>query len=77
MATSRKMIEELAAQIQNLPRNQQVGILERVLTPKLELELLLKRWHLRTRRHDPVRIAQTVNRVAREGRVGRQAARRP
>ena len=77
MATSRKMIEELAAQIQNLPRNQQVGILERVLTPKLELELLLKRWHLRTGRHDPVRIARTVNRVAREGRVGRQAARRP
>lgn len=77
MARPRKIIEALAAQIQNLPRNQQVGVLERVLTPNLELELQLKRWHLRTRRHDPERIARTVNRVAREVRVGRQSARRP
>jgi hypothetical protein len=73
MARPRKMMEALAVQIQNLPRKQQVGVLERVLTPNLELELLLKRWHLRTRRHSPERIA----RVGREVRVGRQSARRP
>jgi hypothetical protein len=52
MARPRKVIDELAAQIQNLPRAEQVSVLDRILTPHLELEVALKRWHARTRRHD-------------------------
>ncbi len=77
MARPRKNIEELAAQIQNLPRKDQVGVLERVLTPNLELELMLKRWHGRTRRHDARDIKRTVNQVTSERRRARPAARRP
>lgn len=61
------MIDELAAQIQSLPRKEQVRVLERVLTPHLELEVALKRWHGRTRRHDAREITGTVNRVAQGG----------
>jgi hypothetical protein len=77
MARARKEIDELAAKIQNLPRKEQVSVLERVLTPHLELEVALKRWHERTRRHDPREIGRIVNRVAGEVRRGRRSARRP
>ena len=77
MAVPRKVVEELAAQIQNLPRKEQVNVLERVLTPHLELEVALKRWHERTRRQEPRGIARTVNRVAKEVRRGRVSSRRP
>ena len=77
MAAPRKVIEELAAQIQSLPRKEQVSVLERVLTPHLELEVALKRWHGRTRRHDARGITRTVNRVANEVRRGRGSSRRP
>jgi len=77
MAAPRKVIEELAAQIQSLPRKEQVSVLERVLTPHLELEVALKRWHGRTRRHDAREITRTVNRVANEVRRGRGSSRRP
>jgi hypothetical protein len=77
MARPRKVIDELAAQIQSLPRDEQVSVLDRVLTPQLELQISLKRWHTRTRVHDPREIARTVNRVATEVRRGRVSARRP
>ena len=77
MAASRKVIAELAAQIQSLPRKEQVSVLERVLTPHLELEVALKRWHTRTRRHEARDMTRTVNRVAKEVRRGRVSARRP
>jgi hypothetical protein len=54
-----------------------VSVLERVLTPHLELEVALKRWHGRTRRHDAREITGTVNRVAKEVRRGRVSSRRP
>ena len=76
-AAPRKVIDELAAQIQSLPRKEQVSVLERVLTPHLELEVALKRWHGRTRRHDAREITRTVNRVANEVRRGRGSSRRP
>jgi hypothetical protein len=76
MARPRKIIDELAAQIQSLPREEQVRVLDRVLTPPLELEVSLKRWHARTRAHDSREIARTVNRVASEVRRGRLSARR-
>ena len=77
MARPRKVIDELAAQIQNLPRAEQVSVLDRVLTPPLELEVALKRWHARTRRHDARAMSRAVNRVASEVRRGRVSARRP
>jgi len=77
MARARKEIDELASKIQNLPRTEQVSVLERVLTPHLEFELALRRWHGKTRRHDSREMTRTVNRVAREVRRGRIPARRP
>jgi len=77
IAAPRKVIEELAAQIQSIPRKLQVSVLERVLTPHLELEVSLKRWHGRTRRHETREITRTVNRVANEVRRGRGSSRRP
>lgn len=77
MARPDKVIDELAAQIQNLPRAEQVSVLDRVLTPHLELEVALKRWHARTRRHDAREVSRTVNRVASEVRRGRASPRRP
>ena len=71
MARPRKVIDVLAAQIQSLPRKEQVSVLERVLTPHLEFEVSLKRWHTRTRRRDAREISRTVNRVASEVRRGR------
>jgi hypothetical protein len=65
------------AQVLSLPRKEQVSVLDRVLTPHLELEVSLKRWHSRTRSHDAREIARTVNRVASEVRRGRVSARRP
>jgi hypothetical protein len=52
-------------------------VLDRVLTPHLELEVALKRWHARTRRHDAREVSRTVNRVASEVRRGRASPRRP
>jgi hypothetical protein len=72
----RKVIDELAAQIQSLPRDEQVSVLDRVLTPHFELQISLKRWHTRTRGHDPRKIGRTVNRVATDVRCGRASARR-
>jgi len=77
MARPRKVIDELAAQIQNLPRAEQVSVLDRVLTPHLELEVALKRWHVRTRRYGAREMSSTVNRVASEVRRGRVSPRRP
>jgi hypothetical protein len=77
MARPRKVIDELAAQIQNLSRAEQVSVLDRVLTPHLELEVALKRWHGRTRRHNAREMSRTVNRVASEVRRGRVSPRRP
>jgi hypothetical protein len=77
MARPCKVIDELTAQIQNLPRKEQVSVLDRVLTPHLELEVALKRWHTRTRRHDPREMTRTVNRLASEVRRGRVPSRRP
>jgi len=77
VAASRKVIEELAAQIQSLPRKEQVSVLERVLTPHLELEVALMRWHGRARRHGAREITRTVNHVANEVRRGRGSSRRP
>ena len=77
MARPRKVIDELATQIQKLPRAEQVSVLDRVLTPHLELEVALKRWHGRTRRHDAREMSRTVNGVASEVRRGRVSPRRP
>ena len=77
MARPRKVIDELATQIQRLPRAEQVIVLDRVLTPHLELEVALKRWHARTRRDDAREMSRTVNRVASEVRRGRVSPRRP
>lgn len=75
MARSAKHIQDLAKQIEDLPSDDRMRLLRRVLTPQMDLSLLAEDLRRKTRRHDPRAITRDVNRAVREIRRAAVARR--
>jgi hypothetical protein len=75
VARRRKEIEELRERIRALPTAEQAKVVRGVLSPALELRLVLERFWARTRNKDPRAIARAVH-AARRQAEREYAARR-
>jgi hypothetical protein len=73
MARSSLKVKNLAEQIESLELEERLELLRRVVTPELELRLLVQDLHKKVRAADPRSLAQDVNRAVREVRSRRHS----
>jgi hypothetical protein len=71
MAYSSLKIQDLAERIESLEPDERLELLRRVVTPELELRLLVEDLQQRVRVADPRALARDVNRTVREIRSKR------
>jgi hypothetical protein len=74
MATNPQKVRVLAEEILSLDSADRLELLQLVVTPELELRLLVESLHKKVRAADPRVVAREVNRTVREVRSRRRAA---
>jgi hypothetical protein len=71
MAQSSLKVLDLAERIESLEPEERLELLRRVVTPELELRLLVEELQQKVRTADPHALAREVNRTVREVRSKR------
>jgi hypothetical protein len=72
MAHSSHKVQDLAEQIESLESEERLELLRRVVTPELELRLLVEDLQTKVQVSDPRAISRDVNRAVREVRSKRR-----
>ena len=72
MPFAAKKIRELTLQIKALRAEDQIELLRRILTPEMELRLLVDEFSQRTQGHDPKEVAREIDEAVREVRQQRK-----
>jgi hypothetical protein len=73
MAHNPQRVQDLARQIQSLDSADRLELLQSVITPELELRLLVESLHQKVGAADPRTVARDVSRTVREVRSRRRS----
>jgi len=77
MAQNPQRVRELAEEIRSLNSADRLELLHLVVTPELELRLLVENLQKKVRTADPRAVARDINRTVREVRSRRSALTKP